>query len=417
MNKSVFQIIVSIILAFSAGFFVQSFDITSDKKLKSEKEIESIQSTFFTCPMHPHIYEQHEGDCPICGMSLVKKEIQAMNTGDKGNSQAEIYVSPSVVNNFAIKTSKVLRGNISKEIRIYGYVNKVKNSSSILLKSPVSGSVRYINKSHEENKYYKNEVIIALESNEILNIQKKYLESVKSNNLIVSRQLKQNLSKLGYTFDQLKALIKTRKPSNIFNIRLPDTGILLDSNIKLNQKIKAGQVIGKLQPLYSISVVSKVYESQWIWLKAGQQVVMKIRSLSGPVWNGEVRQVNDLGQSSTTAVKLFADFEKHKDSTLRLGMQTEMTVYGESKYNVLKVPSSAVIKTGLKTIVIIAKAGGHFKSIDVEIGLDNDEYIEIISGLKQGMKVVVAGQFLLDSESELRAEISRMQSLSQESEN
>jgi len=118
--------------------------------------------------------------------------------------------------------------------------------------------------------------------------------------------------------------------------------------------------------------------------------------------------VEDLAESSTTAVKLTADFKANEKGGLRLGMQTEMNVAAQSKNNVLQVPSSAVIRTGLKSVVVVAKGGGHFQPVDVETGLDNDDYVEIISGLKEGMEVVVSGQFLLDSESEINAGITRM---------
>ena len=205
-------------------------------------------------------------------------------------------------------------------------------------------------------------------------------------------------------------MVKTNKPSNIYHLRYPDTGLLTVLNIKLKQEIKPGEIIGTLKPLYSISTYAKVFETQWIWLKPGQKISMSIRRFPGLTWEGEVRNVDDLGQSSTTAVKLIADFTENDKLDLRLGMQTEMTVYTESKNNVLLVPSSAVIRTGSKNVVVLAKDGGRFQSVDVVTGLDNDEFVEIISGLKEGMKVVVSGQFLLDSESELRAEISRLSS-------
>jgi len=68
-------------------------------------------------------------------------------------------------------------------------------------------------------------------------------------------------------------------------------------------------------------------------------------------------------------------------------------------------------------VVVVAKGGGYFQPVDVETGLNNGEYIEIISGLKEGMKVVVSGQFLLDSESEISAGISRISSPAQGHEN
>ncbi|MES0328537.1 MAG: efflux RND transporter periplasmic adaptor subunit, partial [Gammaproteobacteria bacterium] len=283
----------------------------------------------------------------------------------------------------------------------------VKKPEDVVLKSPVSGVVRFINHSAEDNKFYKNEVIVSLKSDEILQLQKQYIKLANEKDVKNMRVLKQKLSKLGYTFDELRTLIKTNKPSNIYHLRYPDTGLLTKLNIKLKQKIKSGEIIGTLRPLYSISAYAKVFETQWIWLKPGQKISMSIRRFPGLTWEGEVRKVDDLGYSSTTAVKLIADFKANDKLDLRLGMQTEMTVYTESKNNVLLVPSSAVIRTGSKNVVVVAKSGGRFQPVDVVTGLDNDEYVEIVSGLKEGMKVVVSGQFLLDSESELRAEISR----------
>ena len=416
MNKSVIKILIVAAIAFLVGVFVNPVELFSSKGIHPGQLGTKVpQTEIYTCPMHPHINESHEADCPICGMSLVQKEIDQIQVTENDSGRPAVYVQPSVINNFAIKTDRVVRGGISKNIRIYGYVNKVKKLDKILLKSPVSGSVRFINRSEENNKFYKNEVIIALESNEVLTLQKQYLQANRSNDILSMRQLKQKLSKLGYSFGQLKELVSTQKPSNIYMFRYSDTGLLKQLNIKLKQKIKVGEVIGHFLPLYSISAVSKVYESQWVWLKPGQKVAMRIRSFPEVIWRGEVRSVDDLGQSSTSAVKMVADFEQNPAVKLRLGMQSEMTVFTESKSDVLQVPSSAVIHTGLKNVVVIAKANGYFQPVDVITGLDNDENVEIISGVKEGLKVVVSGQFLLDSESELRAEIARMSSTEPES--
>ncbi len=412
MNKSLIFFLVTAIIAFVLGVVTGPLLLPNETSNTVVTEtIAEVRSEYYTCPMHPHIHQEHEGDCPICGMSLVSKRYEDLPpSNDSDNSHPQILVDSTLINNFGIKTASVVRDNIYRNIRIYGYVNKVKKREDVVLKSPVSGVVRFINHSDEENKFYKNEVIVSLESDEILRLQKQYIKLANDNDVKNMRVLKKKLSTLGYGFDELKTLIETNKPSNIYHLRFPDTGLLTKLNIKLKQQIKPGEIIGTLKPLYSISAYAKVFETQWIWLKPGQKISMSIRRFPGLTWEGEVRKVDDLGQSSTTAVKLIADFKENDKLDLRLGMQTEMTVYTESKNNVLLVPSSSVINTGSKNVVVVAKSGGRFQPIDVVTGLDNDEYVEIISGLKEGMKVVVSGQFLLDSESELRAELSRFSS-------
>jgi Cu(I)/Ag(I) efflux system membrane fusion protein len=412
MNRSVIFISVTAIIAFIFGIYAGPLFSPDEIKNSIDAEIlQEVKAKYYTCPMHLHIHQQHEGDCPICGMSLVSKQLENLPVLNDGRqSRPEIRVDSSLINNFGIKTTSVVRDNIYKNIRIYGYVNKVKKREDVVLKSPVSGLVRFINHSGEGDKFYKNEVIISLESDEILQQQQQYIKAVSENDVRNMRALKHKLMSLGYTFGELNALVKTSKPSNVYHLRYPDTGLLTKLNIKLKQKIKPGEIIGSFKPLYSISAYAKVFETQWIWLKPGQKISMSIRRFPGLTWQGEVRRVDDLGYSSTTAVKLIADFKANDKLDLRLGMQTEMTVYTESKNNVLLAPSSAVIRTGSKNVVVVAKSGGHFQPVDVVTGLDNDEYVEIVSGLKEGMKVVVSGQFLLDSESELRAEISRFSS-------
>ena len=412
MNKSLVFVLISAIIAFIFGIIAAP--LLSPNEINhavGTDDLVEVKGVYYTCPMHPHIHQDHTGDCPICGMSLVSKQLENLSaSNDHDKSRPEIRIDSSVINNFGIKTTAVVRDNIYKNIRIYGYVNKVKKREDVLLKSPVSGIVRFINHSNEENKFYKNEVIISLESDEILQLQNRYIKLADEKDIKNLRILKQKLSSLGYTFDELNTLIKTKKSSNIYHLRYPDTGILTKSRIRLKKEIKAGEIIGTFEPLYSISAYAKVFETQWIWLKPGQKISMSIRRFPGLTWEGEVRKVDDLGYSSTTAVKLIADFRANDKLDLRLGMQTEMTVYTESKNNVLLVPTSAVIRTGSKNVVVVAKSGGRFQPVDVVTGLDNDEQVEIISGLKEGMKVVVSGQFLLDSESELRAEISRFSS-------
>lgn len=415
MNKPIIQILIAIPLTFILGVYAGS-SLFSPGVINKHQQPEAIavNSEYFTCPMHPHIHEEHDGDCPICGMPLVSKQVYSSTSNNAENTyRPEVFIQPSVINNFGIKTTKVFRDTINRNIRIYGYVNQVKKAEVHHLKSPVSGIVRHINYPDNGNKLLKNEIILTLESDEILQLQKQYLLANDTNDVKSMRKIKQQLSQFGFTFQQLKLLVKTKAPSNIYTLRSPSTGLLTEANIKLNQHIKSGEVVGLIKPLYSISAYAKVFETQWVWLKAGQPISMFIRSHPGVTWKGEVRKVEDLAQSSTTAVKLLADFEANEQVELRLGMHAEMNVATESKNNVLQVPSSSVIRTGSKNVVVVAKGGGHFQPVDVVTGLDNDKYIEILSGLKEGMEVVISGQFLLDSESDLMAGISRMSPASQ----
>lgn len=90
------------------------------------------------------------------------------------------------------------------------------------------------------------------------------------------------------------------------------------------------------------------------------------------------------------------------DGTLRPGMTAQVRLAQSSAQSVLQVPSEALIRTGKRTLVMLAEEGGHYRPVDVEVGAENQEMTVIRSGLQEGQQVVASGQFLLDSEASLR---------------
>jgi len=413
MNRLSLKILLIIIIAFCVGVFTAPLFTFNNIEKKSNIVQTSLQNEYFTCPMHSHVHQLHEGECPICGMSLIKKKEEILTS----SAYPDVFIESQMINNLSIKTTKVIKGPISKNIKIYGYINHLRNIKPTYLKAPISGKIKSISIVDTESKLLKNDVIFTLESDEILQLQNHYLLAVQSNDIEQSRLLKNKLQKLHYTLPQLSQLVKSKLPSSTYIFRSPRAGLLTELSIKPQQYIKSGEVIALISPLYSISAYADVFETQWIWLKPGQKVSMSIRSLPSLNWEGEVRTVADLAESSTTSVQLLADFKTNLKGDLRLGMQTEMNVHTQTKSNVLKVPFSSVIQTGSRSVVVVSKGNGLFQPVNVEVGLNNDEYIEIISGLDAGMSVVTSGQFLIDSESALKTGLKRMDSIVEEEQN
>jgi Cu(I)/Ag(I) efflux system membrane fusion protein len=83
----------------------------------------------------------------------------------------------------------------------------------------------------------------------------------------------------------------------------------------------------------------------------------------------------------------------------------------QASKEVLLVPSEAVIQTGKRSVVVVAQGDGRFASVDVDLGLESNGQTEIRKGLQAGQKVVVSGQFLVDSEANLKAATSRMDAM------
>jgi len=97
----------------------------------------------------------------------------------------------------------------------------------------------------------------------------------------------------------------------------------------------------------------------------------------------------------------------NKDWQLKPNMFADVRIFTDPQRGVLKIPREALIVTGKRQSVIVARGDGRFQPVDVVTGMRNDDEVEILSGLKEGEQVVVSGQFLIDSEANLRASFAR----------
>lgn len=142
-------------------------------------------------------------------------------------------------------------------------------------------------------------------------------------------------------------------------------------------------------------------QSQGADLAVGQAVESRFVGMPGQVVKGAVSAILPAiaGDSRTVQVRVELP---NTDGTLRPGMTAQVRLAQSSAQSVLQVPSEALIRTGKRTLVMLAEEGGHYRPVDVEVGAESQEMTVIRSGLQEGQQVVASGQFLLDSEASLR---------------
>ena len=143
------------------------------------------------------------------------------------------------------------------------------------------------------------------------------------------------------------------------------------------------------------------------WLRPGLAATIRITALSGRTWPAVVESLQpdiDIGARSLKArVRVTVN-----DAALRPNMFAEITIVSPPSPKQLAIPREALIRTGSRTAVVLALGSGRFQPTDVVAGAEVGDWIDIRSGLKEGDSVVVSGQFLIDSESSLRASFWRI---------
>lgn len=359
----------------------------------------------YVCPMHPQIVRDEEGSCPICGMDLVKKMIDS----SKGKRPV-VEVSSAVIQNMGVKTDYAKHDTLWKFIRTVGYVDY--DETKLEHMHPrTEGWLEKLNFRAEGEPVEKGEILGYLYSPEILAAQVDFLIALdqpgaKKNKARIEKA-RNRLRLLGVTEGTISRIQKRRKSQNNVPIISAASGIMTKLTAREGMYIKPDMEIFTIADLGRMWVIVEVFEHQIDWLASGLTAEITVPAYPGRVWEGQVEYIYpDLNpKSRTLRVRLAFD---NPEGLLKANMFAEAVIYGGPKHNALVVPSNAVIVTGERSTVVKALGDGRFEPVDVVTGMVRNGRTEILNGLKEADEIVVAGQFLIDSESSLQASFQRM---------
>ena len=142
-------------------------------------------------------------------------------------------------------------------------------------------------------------------------------------------------------------------------------------------------------------------------MEVGQPAEVRLPYRPGEVWEGEVEYIYPNLDPKTRTLKVRLAFDNPGEA-LKPNMFADVTLYAGPKDDVLHIPREALIRSGDEERVILALGDGRFRAREVRAGLETGDRVEVLSGLEAGERVVTSGQFLIDSESSLKASLARM---------
>jgi len=163
----------------------------------------------------------------------------------------------------------------------------------------------------------------------------------------------------------------------------------------------------RINGLSTVWVNAEVPEASAAQVRPGNPVEARTPAVSRAVFKGKVAAILPEVNPATRTIKARIELA-NPAGQLVPGMFANISFAPAAREDVLLVPSEAVIQTGKRSVVVVAQGDGKFAPVDVEVGLDSNGQTEIRSGLRAGQKVVVSGQFLVDSEANLKASTMRM---------
>ena len=356
----------------------------------------------YVCPMHPQIVRDEEGSCPICGMDLVAKTIDA-----DVDKYPTVAISNAVINSMGVRTQPAQNTTLWKYIETVGRIDY--DETRLAHVHPrAAGWMEQLDLRAEGDPIKRGQLIGRLYSEEILSAQVDFLIALdKASSAARIEKARNRLRLLGVTEGTISAIQKRGESINTVPIVSNADGVVTMLGARKGMYVTPEMEILTIADLSRIWVLVDVYEHQIDWLAEGVTAEIRVPAYPGRVWEGAVEYIYPALDPISRTLKVRLAFD-NPDGILKANMFADVVIYGGPKREVLAVPAEAVIETGRRSSVVLALGDGRFKPADVVTGMSSNGLVEILSGIDAGDEVVVSGQFLIDSESSLQASFLRM---------
>jgi Cu(I)/Ag(I) efflux system membrane fusion protein len=312
-----------------------------------------------------------------------------------------------VVQNLGVRTAVAERSRLWRSIDTVGYVDYDESKvSHVHLRT--EGWIENLAVQSEGERVTKGQRLFDLYSPELVNAQEEFVQALNVGNKGLIRASRSRLDALGIPASQIRRLEKNRKPSQTIPIYASQDGVVSSLSVRDGMYVKPATRVMSLADLSSVWLLAEIFERQTDWVKVGHPAEVSLAFLPGRTWEGKVEYIYPSLDPKTRTLKARLRFP-NPDEALKPNMYANVKIYGGPKNDVVIIPIEALIRTGREERVIIALGEGRFKSRAVTAGIESGDWVEILTGIEAGDKVVTSGQFLIDSEASLKASMMRME--------
>jgi len=367
-----------------------------------------VAEEYYICPMHPEVISNSPGTCPICGMNLVKHtHLSGQLLSPLISDYPAIRIQPTVVHNLGIKTAKVITGNLKHNIETIAKITRIDLTARRILTPPMAGTITYITDKDDGDEISAGELLYSISSEDLYAKQREFQSLSMAGDRKATMMIPQ-LIHSGLTKQQISRLQAGEATEFTIDIYAKEPGYIFSKRGKSGEYIPSGYTVFNIGSDYRVvEVTAEIFERQWNWVKKGQQASMTVRGLPGIVFTGKVVRVEPPVGYTTRSLEVALKF-KTDHPGLTQSTFAHVSIMGKVKHHVLLVPRNAVIQTAQGARVVIVHNDGSYQPVNVTIGEQSEDQVEILSGLKEGDTIVSSGQFLIDSESNLQSALKRM---------
>lgn len=343
-------------------------------------------------PMVPSQHFDKPGKSPFMDMQMVPKY------ADEAAGQAGVAIDPARTQSLGVRSVVARFGTLESSLTATGTIDFNQRDVAIV-QARAAGFVQRVYGRAPGDVVGAGAPLADLLIPEWSGAQAEYLAVRRTGNAALTRAARQRLALLGMPAATIAAVERSGRPRTIATVSTPAGGVIKTLGVRAGMSVMAGQTLAEVNGLGIVWLNAAVPEAMAGMLRPGQSASATLAAYPGERFSGRIAAIlpSVEAESRTLTVRLELP---NRGGRLRPGMFATVD-FGGTGRTALLIPSEAVIRTGRRTLVMLALPGGRYQPAEVRTGTEAGGQIEVLAGLAEGERIVSSGQFLIDSEASL----------------
>ncbi|MFV0367031.1 MAG: efflux RND transporter periplasmic adaptor subunit [Hyphomicrobiaceae bacterium] len=376
------------------------------------EQTKPVQGQKWTCPMHPHYIASEFGQCPICGMDLVKLETGEGSGADASAGGApgrtSIVVAPEMLQTMGVRLAKAEKTNFGRIVRSFGIVADDERLQTELT-ARLEGWIEDLQIRAVGDQVKKGDLLFTLFAPEFAVSQRDYLDALKSSDRTRITSIKTRLAAFGMQDRAIDEMVRLGRVMEHVPFYADRDGTVATIDLRPGSYVKRGTLLTRIQDYSQVWLMVSVSEKDLGFISPGTPARITFPNLPGRQAISKVEYVYPTVDATTRTgkVRLVLD---NADGQLRPGAYVDVAFEVATEQR-LAVPTEAILMSGGERYVVASLGEGRFEPRSVTTGLSSGRWTEVSGEIEAGNEIVVSGQFLIDSESALRESFRKLERL------
>ena len=357
------------------------------------------QVLYWYDPMSPQQKFDKPGKSPFMDMQLVPKYADEVPTGG-------VAVDPRVAQTLGVRTATATRQRLGLSVEVPAAVALDEREVAIP-QARTAGFVQRVARLAPGDVVPAGAFIAELLVPEWAGAQQEFLAVRRTGDDALAAAARQRLVLMGMPPDLIQRVERSGQVEAVTAVHAPRGGLLQELLVRPGMTISQGMSLARITGLSTVWVEAALPEAQAAAARVGEPVEVVLSAYPGLTLRGRVSAVLPEANADTRTLRVRAELP-NRGGRLRAGMFARMRL-GAAAEEALVVPAEAVIRTGQRAIVYVVEQPGLYAPVEVRIGRELGEQLEVLQGLQPGQQVVASGQFLIDSEASMRGVLPRQE--------